>query len=81
MADSSVPRVWVQSNDNATIAIDRPVAERSMLIRNLIEDIGDEGITADTPIPIPNVSLLPPVAILPPLTAVPGQRGRSPQGH
>ena len=34
---------------------DRPVAERSMLIKNLIEDLGDEAI-ASSPIPIPNVN-------------------------
>lgn len=47
--------LWVQSNDGANIEIERAVAERSMLIKNLIEDIGDTGITKDTPIPIPNV--------------------------
>lgn len=58
MADVKATRkIWVQSNDSAIIEIDRQVAERSVLIKNLIEDIGDEGITAENPIPIPNVSL------------------------
>lgn len=35
--------------------IDRVVAERSMLIKNLIEDLGDDAI-ASSPIPIPNVN-------------------------
>lgn len=33
---------------------DRVVAERSMLIKNLMEDLGDEAIVS--PIPIPNVN-------------------------
>lgn len=61
MADAKpAPKIWVQSNDSAIIELDRQVAERSVLIKNLIEDIGDEGITADNPIPIPNVSYSPP---------------------
>ncbi len=34
---------------------DRQVAERSILIKNLLEDIGDQ--TVDEAVPIPNVSL------------------------
>ena len=33
---------------------DRQVAERSILIKNLLEDIGDQ--TVDEAVPIPNVS-------------------------
>lgn len=37
-----------------TSTIDRAVAERSMLIKNMLDDLGD-GILS-TPVPIPNVS-------------------------
>jgi S-phase kinase-associated protein 1 len=36
---------------------DRVVAERSMLIKNMLDDVGDEMIRQDNPIPIPNVRL------------------------
>ncbi|KAM0559629.1 hypothetical protein ACHAPJ_004153 [Fusarium lateritium] len=57
MADStSNQKVWLASNDSANIEVDRVVAERSMLIKNMLEDIGDDGITQSNPIPIPNVN-------------------------
>ncbi|KAG5945300.1 E3 ubiquitin ligase complex SCF subunit scon-3 [Claviceps monticola] len=49
-------KVWLASNDNAIIEIDRIVVERSMLIKNMLDDIGDEGISETNPIPIPNVN-------------------------
>ncbi|KAH6693981.1 S-phase kinase-associated protein 1A [Plectosphaerella plurivora] len=49
-------KIWVESNDHAKIALERAVADRSMLIKNLIEDIGDDGINEGNPIPIPNVN-------------------------
>ncbi|KAK2066868.1 hypothetical protein P8C59_000648 [Phyllachora maydis] len=56
MADTKgEQKVTLTSNDNATITVDRAVAERSVLIKNLIEDLGEEAI-ASTPIPIPNVN-------------------------
>ena len=39
-----------------TIPIDRTVVERSMLLKNMLDDLGDVDISADNPIPIPNVS-------------------------
>ncbi|KAK7414509.1 E3 ubiquitin ligase complex SCF subunit scon-3 [Neonectria magnoliae] len=57
MADgSSAQKVWLASNDSATIEVDRVVAERSMLIKNMLEDVGDDSIRQDNPIPIPNVN-------------------------
>ncbi|KAF9769874.1 E3 ubiquitin ligase complex SCF subunit scon-3 [Fusarium sp. DS 682] len=53
---SSAQKVWLASNDSAVIEVDRVVAERSMLIKNMLDDIGDEGINAENPIPIPNVN-------------------------
>ncbi|TGZ84060.1 E3 ubiquitin ligase SCF complex, Skp subunit [Ascodesmis nigricans] len=45
-------KIILQSNDNASIEIDRDVAERSLLIKNMLEDLGD----IDEPIPIANVN-------------------------
>jgi len=60
MSDAAPPKkIWLGSNDNATIEVERAVAERSMLIKNLLEDTGDENISQSNPIPIPNVSLAP----------------------
>ncbi|CEJ89251.1 Putative E3 ubiquitin ligase complex SCF subunit scon-3 [[Torrubiella] hemipterigena] len=56
MTDSTVSKVWLASNDSAVIEVDRIVAERSMLIKNMLEDVGDEMIRQDNPIPIPNVN-------------------------
>ncbi|GAO13894.1 uncharacterized protein UV8b_03870 [Ustilaginoidea virens] len=52
----SAQKVWLASNDNATIEVDRVVAERSMLIKNMLDDIGDDMINQGNPIPIPNVN-------------------------
>ncbi|KAK4044721.1 Skp1 family, dimerization domain-containing protein [Parachaetomium inaequale] len=54
-ADKSVQKVTLTSNEGSTIEVDRVVAERSMLIKNLIDDLGDDAI-ANSPIPIPNVN-------------------------
>ncbi|KAK4106372.1 E3 ubiquitin ligase SCF complex, Skp subunit [Parathielavia hyrcaniae] len=54
-ADKSTQKVTLTSNENTTIEVDRVVAERSMLIKNLIEDLGDEAVVS-SPIPIPNVN-------------------------
>lgn len=47
----TLPRLLMQPNN----VIDRAVAERSILIKNLIEDLGDDAVV-DSPIPIPNVN-------------------------
>jgi len=46
--------ILLQSSDGAEISVPRDVASRSVLIKNLIEDVG-EGATAEA-IPIPNVN-------------------------
>jgi S-phase kinase-associated protein 1 len=57
MSDSAgAKKIWLASNDNATIEVERAVAERSMLIKNLLDDTGDDAISASNPIPIPNVN-------------------------
>ena len=37
-------------------APDRVVAERSMIIKNLMDDLGEDAVSAQTPIPISNVN-------------------------
>ncbi|KAF5018059.1 hypothetical protein F66182_9983 [Fusarium sp. NRRL 66182] len=57
MSDTtSNSKIWLASNDNASIEVDRVVAERSMLIKNMLEDVGDNDISQSNPIPIPNVN-------------------------
>ncbi|KAK3692212.1 Skp1 family, dimerization domain-containing protein [Podospora appendiculata] len=55
MSEKTVSKVTLESNDNVRLQIDRAVAERSMLIKNLMEDLGDDAV-ADSAIPIPNVN-------------------------
>ncbi|KAH8203438.1 hypothetical protein TruAng_002422 [Truncatella angustata] len=47
-------KVRLQSNDNAVIEVDKAVAERSLLIKNMLEDLGETAVSQI--IPIPNVS-------------------------
>ena len=44
--------VLLTTSDNEHFTVDRDVAERSLLIKQMIEDIGE----TDMPIPLPNVS-------------------------
>ncbi|KAJ8064870.1 hypothetical protein OCU04_007178 [Sclerotinia nivalis] len=54
MSEGTTTSIILVSNDNASITVDRAVAERSMLIKNMLEDLGD-GVLS-TPVPIPNVN-------------------------
>ncbi|KAF7874775.1 hypothetical protein EAF04_001949 [Stromatinia cepivora] len=54
MSEGTTTSIILVSNDNASITVDRTVAERSMLIKNMLEDLGD-GVLS-TPVPIPNVN-------------------------
>jgi S-phase kinase-associated protein 1 len=51
-ADAAPAKVKLVTSDNADIEVDRQVAERSILIKNLLEDLGGDNNEA---IPIPNV--------------------------
>ncbi|KAG0337791.1 hypothetical protein BG000_004978, partial [Podila horticola] len=44
--------VTLTSLDDVKFTVDKEVAERSILIKNMIEDVGE----SDSPIPLPNVS-------------------------
>ena len=46
--------IKLQSSDAAEISVEREVAERSVLIKNMMEDIGDQNV--GEAIPIPNVT-------------------------
>ncbi|OGM40022.1 E3 ubiquitin ligase complex SCF subunit sconC, partial [Aspergillus bombycis] len=48
----STPTLIFTSSDGVDITVDRDVAERSLLIKNMLEDLGETG----EPIPIPNVN-------------------------
>ena len=54
-ADAATAKATVklQSSDNQILTVEKDVAERSILIKNMIDDVGDEAITEA--IPIPNV--------------------------
>ncbi|KAK8055881.1 E3 ubiquitin ligase complex SCF subunit sconC- variant [Apiospora rasikravindrae] len=54
MASSDATTIRLQSNDNHVMDVDKAVAERSLLIKNMLEDLGDAA--ASETIPIPNVS-------------------------
>ncbi|RDL34978.1 Uncharacterized protein BP5553_06909 [Venustampulla echinocandica] len=53
MSDSKT-MITLISNDNVHIQVERTVAERSMLIKNMLEDLGDCAMSSA--IPIPNVN-------------------------
>jgi S-phase kinase-associated protein 1 len=53
MSDAAPAKVKLVTSDNADIEVDRQVAERSILIKNLLEDLGGDNNEA---IPIPNVN-------------------------
>ncbi|MCJ1302649.1 hypothetical protein MMC08_005453, partial [Hypocenomyce scalaris] len=46
--------ITLMSSDNVEIPVEREVAERSILIKNMMEDVGDQATTEA--IPIPNVN-------------------------
>jgi S-phase kinase-associated protein 1 len=56
MADTQTQKIWLESSDNAVIEVDRAVVERSMLIKNLLDDLGGADISANNPIPVSNVN-------------------------
>ncbi|TVY32194.1 E3 ubiquitin ligase complex SCF subunit sconC [Lachnellula subtilissima] len=53
MSSADDQTITLVSNDNVSIPVALKVAERSMLIKNMLEDIGESAM--ESPIPIPNV--------------------------
>ncbi|RUS22516.1 putative negative regulator sulfur controller-3 [Endogone sp. FLAS-F59071] len=45
-------KVTLTSSDNENFSVDKEVSERSVLIKNMLEDVGE----SDAPIPLPNVN-------------------------
>jgi len=54
MAAEKTSIITLVSNDGVVIPVDRQVAERSMLIKNMMDDLGDS--VGSTEVPIPNVN-------------------------
>ncbi|KAK7970303.1 hypothetical protein PG996_001265 [Apiospora saccharicola] len=54
MAATEATTIRLQSNDNHVMDVDKAVAERSLLIKNMLEDLGDAAVSET--IPIPNVT-------------------------
>lgn len=52
--ESNTNKVVLTTSDNFDLKVDREVAERSILIKNLLEDLGGDNQEA---IPIPNVRI------------------------
>ncbi|KDE04916.1 E3 ubiquitin ligase complex SCF subunit sconC [Microbotryum lychnidis-dioicae p1A1 Lamole] len=48
----STGQITLSTSDNETFKVEKDVANRSVLIKNMIEDLGE----TDHPIPLPNVS-------------------------
>ncbi|KAF2151193.1 E3 ubiquitin ligase SCF complex, Skp subunit [Myriangium duriaei CBS 260.36] len=53
MSSTDEQKVVLQSSEGVNISVERLVAERSVLIKNMIEDLGEPG---EEPIPIMNVT-------------------------
>lgn len=51
-------KITLTSNDGTLVTVDRKIAERSVLIKNMLEEMWDEWLEVDdkTVVPIPNVS-------------------------
>ncbi|KAI4134590.1 MAG: hypothetical protein LQ347_001383 [Umbilicaria vellea] len=55
---SAPATITLMSSDNVVISVEREVAERSILIKNMMEDVGDEATTEAIPIPNVNEAVL-----------------------
>lgn len=51
-------KLTLQSSDNETMEVEKSVAERSILIKNMCSDLGDEAMTEAIPIPNVNAAVL-----------------------
>ncbi|CCU76648.1 unnamed protein product [Blumeria hordei] len=59
MSTEKIPsKITLISNDGAVITVDSQVAMKSVLIKNMIEDLGDAVAESDVPIPNVNESVL-----------------------
>jgi len=58
MSAEKAAKITLVSNDGVPIEVDRVVAERSMLIKNMMDDLGEGAASTDVPIPNVNESVL-----------------------
>ncbi|ODQ81863.1 hypothetical protein BABINDRAFT_160094, partial [Babjeviella inositovora NRRL Y-12698] len=52
---SDTPKVIIVSSDNGKFPVEQKVAEKSVLIKKMIEDLAPNGLEEDFEIPTPNV--------------------------
>ncbi|MCJ1373557.1 hypothetical protein MMC20_004785 [Loxospora ochrophaea] len=50
--------ITLMSSDNVELTVEKEVAERSILIKNMIDDVGEQAITEAIPIPNVNEAVL-----------------------
>ncbi|KAL9099294.1 MAG: hypothetical protein Q9163_005181 [Psora crenata] len=55
---SAPQMIKLQSSDRVDIVVEREVAERSILIKNMMEDVGEQAMTEAIPIPNVNETVL-----------------------
>lgn len=58
MSETKVQKLTLVANDGNKIEVDRQVAEKSVLIKNMLDDLGDEQMSAEVPIPNVNDTVL-----------------------
>ena len=58
MSTDPSKQLILQSSDNEEITVDRDVAERSVLIKNMVGDLGEEAMVEAIPIPNVNAAVL-----------------------
>jgi S-phase kinase-associated protein 1 len=58
MSTETTSTLTLQSSDNENITVERTVAERSVLIKNMVGDLGEEAMTEAIPIPNVNAAVL-----------------------
>jgi len=56
--ENKTPPLTLQSSDGEEIPVERDVAERSVLIKNMVGDLGEEAMTEAIPIPNVNAAVL-----------------------
>ncbi|KAM3066492.1 hypothetical protein ACMFMG_011990 [Clarireedia jacksonii] len=54
MSAEPKPKITLYSNDHHSIEVDQEVAEKSILLKNMTEDLGEAAVS--TPVPIPSVT-------------------------
>ncbi len=53
--EKKLEKVTLQSSDGTKMQVDREVADRSVLLKTMIDDLGEEQVS-EQPVPLPNVN-------------------------